>query len=130
MRSQGNVELTQLLLDAGAAVDARAQGAVTPLHVAAETGRTDVVSLLLQVHTEALLCAPLHALQHLHSALARSAVVGEDHGGAVYGRRRQKKMQPHTSTSYAQQCCCEPSALTGCRRALTPMQRTRRAHAQ
>lgn len=82
------MELTQLLLDAGAAVDARAQGAVTPLHVAAETGRTDVVSLLLQVHTEALLCAPLHALQHLHSALARSAVVGEDHGGAVSGRRR------------------------------------------
>lgn len=53
------MELTQLLLDAGAAVDARAQGAVTPLHVAAETGRTDVVSLLLQVHTEAVLCAPL-----------------------------------------------------------------------
>ena len=67
VRSQGNVELTQLLLDAGAAVDARAQGSVTPLHVAAETGRTDVVSLLLQVHTKALLIAlfcvcPAHAL--------------------------------------------------------------------
>ncbi len=89
VHSQGNVELTQLLLDAGAAVDARARGAVTPLHVAAETGRTDVVSLLLQVHTEVLLCAPLRVLQHMHSALVRSGVVDRGHGGAVSGRSRR-----------------------------------------
>ncbi len=38
-----------MLLDAGAAVDAKAQGAVTPLHVAAETGCIELVSMLLKV---------------------------------------------------------------------------------
>ena len=48
-RAPGNVELVQLLLDAGADANANAHGQMTPLHTAAETGRKEIVSLLLEV---------------------------------------------------------------------------------
>ena len=39
----------RLLLNAGADPNAKAHGHMTPLHTAAETGREEVVSLLLEV---------------------------------------------------------------------------------
>ena len=39
----------RLLLEAGADANAKAHGHMTPLHTAAETGRNEIVSLLLEV---------------------------------------------------------------------------------
>lgn len=74
--------MARLLIDAGAAVNAKAHASVTPLHAAAETGNVELVSLLVQVHpplpplgalpTERLACLPLLLCQGQNKAVTSS----------------------------------------------------------
>ena len=96
----GNLEIVQLLLRAGAAVDAKTRiGAYTPLHLASGAAQEPVVSALLQAGADAGAVTTTTGVTPLH--LAAAALHGEgavralvSSGAAVNARERVAGQTP------------------------------------